>query len=143
MKNGNSPTASRLRFDYRPSDLNLAGLPKEIDDQHDHLCLNRMFISNEGHHQIIGERIDEQKTCEEKRAALSIANRQPKSCEGKYRSQQEISVTGNHQIVTGEYRGLRRSHPKIDGTLDGKPQKASRMFQDELPNFVPFFGHET
>src|ERR1700722_3881543 len=70
------PCGSRVP-DSRPPDLDLAGFPEQINDQHDHLGLDRMFVTNEGHHQIVRQRIDEQKTYKQKSAALSIANRQP------------------------------------------------------------------
>jgi hypothetical protein len=72
-----NPEASRRHFVDRPSDWNAAGLPEQINDQQDHLWLDWVFVAREGIHQVVRQRIDKQKACEQESSALSITNREP------------------------------------------------------------------
>src|ERR1700691_4318088 len=101
-----------------------------------------MLVAWEGHDQIIRQRINQQKTCEQERTALSIANGQPESCESEYRAQQKIGVARNHQVVARNDSRLRRRDPEVNGTLGGEPQKSFGMLSDKLANLLLLFGHE-
>src|ERR1700676_3790074 len=125
-----------------PSDLYAAGFPEQINDQQDHLWFDRMFVTNEGHHQIIGEVIDKQKAGKQESSTLAIANRQPQSCESKYGCQQEIVVARDHQIVSRDDGRLWRSYPEINGAFDCEPQESARMLTNKLPALLPLFCHE-
>src|SRR5271154_298492 len=102
-----------------------------------------MSIANERHDQIIRKRVDEQETCKQECAPFSVANSQPQSCESKYRSQQEIGMARNHEIVARDDGGLRRRDPEISGALDGEPRKSRGVLADELANLLLLLGHET
>src|ERR1700693_495554 len=102
-----------------------------------------MLVAGKGIHQVIRQRVDDQKAGEQERSSYPISNAEPQSAKSQDRWNKKADMPGKAQVVSRDDVGLRRGNPKVHSAFQAEADEQPWMFSDKLPDLLLLFFHET